>query len=349
MKKLPAANRRGGWRLRTPHSFKVNAKRALLLLALAIPAVVAVASDRVSLGYGARQIDLHPETSVMAAAMMLKGSAFLAVDPAGVPGEPTLRPDWPTLDALALPGGRFLLADRFGVLRLVEVPVVDGKCQPREIANWPVEGTPTGLWATEDYLLVASASAGLLTFHWDGSSAPRLASRYPFVDYSKEIRLRDDGVAVLADNWDTGLQILNLSDPLRPEHLATVTGGFIDSVAIAGDTVAIVDRKRSARVYTIRSPRSPQLLFEVPSLPHKDPRGGDLKRVVFSPSSRLMVCEGPAGAQLVTFYLRDGKPDSKTVFVFNDAGVNDAVFLTEETVLLSLMNGEIRRVQLPAR
>lgn len=306
----------------------------------------AEAADRIKLTQGARQIDLHPETGVLAAGMMLKGAAFLTVTKDGL-GSPDIHPDWPTLDALALPGGRFLLADRFGLLRLVTVDTGTEPCRATELASWPVEGTPTGLWATGNHLLVASAGAGLLTFEWDGSTTPTLASRYPFVDYSKEIRMRPDGLGVLADNWDTGLQVLDLSNPVRPVHLATVTRGFVDSVALAGDTVAIADRRAGARVLSIRDPKAPVLLMEIPPLPSPDPKGPDVKRVVFSPGSRLMVCEGPAGAQLVRFGVRDGRPSSTTVWRFQSGGVNDAAFLSDTDVLLSLSNGEIRRVQLP--
>jgi hypothetical protein len=278
--------------------------------------------------------------------MMLKGAAFISLSTQGL-GTPTVREDWPSLDALALPGGRFLLADRFGLVRLVAVEVVGTACQVRQIAVWPVEGTPTGLWATDKYLLVASAGTGLLTYTWDGVSTPTLASRYPFVDYSKEIRLRADGIGVLADNWDTGLQVLNLSNPLRPVHLATMTGGFIDSVALAGDTVAIIDRRKEARVISIRDPKAPQVLLRIPPLPSPDPKGPDLKRVIFSPASRLMVCEGPGGAQLVRFGTRDGKPTASTVWRFQEVGVNDVAFLSETDAVLSLMNGEIRLVNLP--
>jgi hypothetical protein len=198
-----------------------------------------------------------------------------------------------------------------------------------------------------ELLLVASASAGVMAYHWDGTSTPRLVSRYPFVDYSKEIVIWHNGTVLLADNYETGLQVLSYTDPLKPRQLNSFQSGFVDSVTITGNMLAITDRRRGARILAVGPDGKTTPILDVPPLPATDPRGPDLKKVVFGPDARLMICEGPAGAQLVRFPMRGGKVAPNTVFRFDESGVMDAVFLDPGSALLSLMPGGIRLIRLP--
>lgn len=288
----------------------------------------------------ARTLSFQEETGLLAASMSLDGVAFLALQ-----GEDVLarehHPEWQTTYALPVEDGRFLLAGRFGRLILVEPTTKEG-LGFEQIASWPVEGLPTHIVQAEKRLYVASGSTGLQIFEWDGAAhEPYLRSRFPFVDFSKEIRLGKEGVIFLADNLDTGLQIMQAEDILRPVLLARKAGGYIDSVAYYEDLAAISSRREGTFVFDVSSPARPELIATIPR-PETQPglRPPVATSVEFNDKGELLVCEERGGARLLAL---DSMAASgwRTIREFklpgggHDAWVLDGIFLSRQRVALS--------------
>jgi hypothetical protein len=328
-------------------SAQVNGK-GTLLTAVLLALGASLPASTVKLPALARQVDRDPESQIVAASMTINGVAFAKVADGRV-GQPLVVKEWPTLDALAVGGGRFILADRFGGLRLVGVrETAGGIVEADLLAQWPCEGLPSGLAVAGSTLFVASASAGVMVFEWDGETTtrPHLVARYPFVDYSKQIALHPSGIVLLADNHDTGLQILSFRERRELRNLATIQSNFVDGVALAGNTLAMVDRHAGARIVNIAEPGNPIILHTVQHLPPKG-RGTDIKSVAFSPNGLLLIGEGPAGAQVVRLTVApDGSPSSSVVWKSTSTGVLDGLFLAENELLLSLSTGGLQLIRI---
>lgn len=283
-----------------------------------------------------RSLELHPESGLVACGLALKGVAFFRVAE-GATAE--VHPEWPTLDALALPGGGFLLADRFGKLRLVKAGA-DGKFA--QSAEWPAEGIPTDLERRGDALFVASGGAGLMVHEWaDRSAAPILRGRFPFVDYSKEVVATADGRVYLADNHDTGLQILEVKDLQRPTGLSSQQAGFVESVAVAGTVAAIASRNEGAMLFDVSNPRKPAFLLTIPR--NAKAAKGSARSVCFDAKGRLLVCEGPGGARLFSLYREGTAHKSKFVADLPAAGVavSEGVVLPDGRFLICAEDGKV--------
>lgn len=268
-----------------------------VLLAETLPAAEQVGSHQ--LPAFARSLRWDPGNDTLVASMALNGVAFLKMKGEEVVGA-SHHPDWATLDSLPLGGGRYLLAGRFNELILAEPTSAPDPVGPRRYkiaARWEVEGVPTGLHYDGTSLLVASGGAGLLRYEWPGNETePRLRARYPFVDYSKEVSLASDGrTAYLADNHDTGLQVLDLSDPLRIRQVTMFTGDFVDSVARHSDTLAIARRRVGVLLYDISTPTEPRQMARIRVA---DRRGAIVNQVRFDNEGRLLVCDNAHGARL---------------------------------------------------
>ena len=197
-----------------------------------------------------------------------------------------------------------------------------------ERTSWKCEGLPTHLATSGDGLLVASGGAGLLLYDWKARDAePILKGRFPYVDYTKEIAFDAKGIAYLADNFETGLQVVDGRDLLKPKLLAMRTGGFADSVAVHGALLAVGNRQRGTQFYDIGNPLEPRLLGAVPAGKSATGKAGIPKAVDFDARGRLLICEGPAGARLVEPVVTDGVLAVRDLKKIPVDSALDAVFL----------------------
>jgi hypothetical protein len=301
--------------------FKVNSKALSAALFLLIGAL-APAAEVVTLPAMARALATSPEKDVLVAALALEGVTFLPLGPGGL-GQPTTVKEMPTLAILPLGGSEFLLGGRFG--KILHVRWTGGA--PTLLQSFPVEGTPTGLMRDGDRLLVASAAGGLLILRWEPGSEPTMMARYPFVDYTKEVHSLSGSIVVLADNLETGMQILDLADPAKPLHLATVSNGFVDSVTISGSRALLGDRKRGGFLYDLTTPSAPHLIGQLPIAPSLSPEAIDLKHVTTSPSGKFSLSDSFSG---VTVY----GPDS-TLLLETTTGALASHFLDDQRLVIS--------------
>ncbi|MDX2175857.1 MAG: hypothetical protein SF028_05245 [Candidatus Sumerlaeia bacterium] len=199
------------------------------------------------------------------------------------------------LHALPLPGERVLVGTRSGRLALFstaqwpELP---------PIADWPAEGLPTHLALRGGMLYVASGGDGVIAYRWDAASgAPEVAARFPFVDYSKELAFDSEGRLFLADNRDTGLQLLEADDPARLGFVRRWTpGDYVDSVAVAGGFAFAAARRTGVHALD----PSWTSLRKGAFLP-KTSEESWVSQVAATRDGRVVVCEGEGGARLATF------------------------------------------------
>lgn len=318
-----------------------------LILLLLVPAITPAQSLSYPLPGAARHLDWDAESSTLVASMALKGVAFLTLDQSGAVTAQSHRPDWLTLSSLSLGEGRHLLADRFLGLRLIETPP---QGPPVEVALWPAEGIPTDLLLQDGILYVAAGAAGVYSYQWDGSEeAPRLRARYPFVDYSKTLAWHQPGqVLLVADNFETGMQVIDTAELLRPRQLLAYPLGFVDSVAGWNDLVAVGSRHLGVAIVSLDDPALPLLRGEIPLPPTDQHPPAILRSLRIDAQGRLLVCEGDAGARL--FQLADnGQPELLATFETNDGGVLDGIFLFPRKIALSTDTGMLLIVDEPAK
>lgn len=291
----------------------------------------------------ARSLRWDGGNSTLVASMALNGVAFLKMEEGEVVGA-SLHPDWATLDSLPLGGGRYLLAGRFGELLLVEptsAPKPAGPRRFRVAARWEVEGIPTGLhWDGAATLLVAAGGAGLQRYHWSGDETrPRLESRYPFVDYSKEISVAaNETTLYLADNFETGLQVLDIADPKRIVQLDMSTGDFVDSVASHAGVLAIARRRSGVFLFDIADPAEPRARGRIEVAPGSQ---AIVSQVRFDREGRLLVCDNAHGARFYEILEIKGGlvPELLAELPAGGGSAGSSAFLDEDLLALGGVDG----------
>ena len=288
---------------------------------------------------GARRMTWDGPSQTLVCAMALHGTTFIRMADTAIVDE-SWHPQWTTLHVIALGGGRYLLADRSGVLRLVERDAATTDFA--EVAAWPCDGVPTHLVWREGVLHVAAGGAGVLVFDWDGTSTkPRLRARFPFVDFSKEIAFLGPTTFAVADNQETGYQLISLTDIQRPRLLARESHSFVDGVSTYGNRMAITARGLGTLVFDVAEPTTPRLAATVPL------RGNTplptARFCAFSPEGRLLVCHDGEGAVLKTLD-ENGQEldliDRLSVVVENESFLS-AAFLPGGVIALSSMTGNL--------
>ncbi len=254
----------------------------------------------VPLNSPARSLAWEADGRLLAASHSLSGVTFVHLPEGGAAPAVLHDPDRPTLDALSLGEGRFLLGRRFGTLELVEARFHAGEEPPltiQTIKEWDTEGMPTQLVRRDDLLLVAAGPSGLLVYDWPGEDLElHLRARYPIVDFTKEVVPIWDDILLLADNYDYGVQLLRLTDPERPEYIVHRTGDFIDTVDGYEGVAAVGLRRRGVAFFDLNDPEEPELLH---FLQLTTPLDGLVQRVRYGPEGALLVSEGRSGARLV--------------------------------------------------
>ncbi len=247
-----------------PQSMKVNGNSgfmSLLLCVLMFPFSLlhAIEGDNLKkheIPSNAITLSYHPELQILAACLTFGGLSLHDATSPDLEGK--FYPDWHAMHALPMDEGRFILADRFGYLRLIKQA---NGLEFEELASWKTEGIPNHLQYKEGVLAVAAGGAGLLLYEWDGTTTePILRGRFPFTDYTKTVRFFKDNVAFIADNFDTGIQAIEVSDIMKPRKLWNQTWDYIDYVALNEELLVVSGRQSGSFLIDINDPTDPILL-----------------------------------------------------------------------------------------
>lgn len=146
---------------------------------------------------------------------------------------------------------RLSLADRFRGLVLLDISKPD---EPTSLSQLALPGVAThhalyqlnGHW----YAAVACGGSGLSIVDITTVSSPTLVGRYTFdVDYTRRVAYLDQTV-FLADNFDGGMKLVDVSQPDNPRFLLKVgIRGFYDSVSIANRMLYVGCRHYGTRLF----------------------------------------------------------------------------------------------------
>lgn len=284
---------------------------AIASLALAmLPARIAAQGNARTLHLPSPVLNVAVHDDLVVGCLGLAGTAFMTVDGDSSPTLVSIREDLPSLGAIFLPDDRMLIAGRDGKLYRVDV---SEPSSPRKLNAWEVEGIPMSLTLRGSTLTVASGAAGVLVFDWKGDGCePRLRGRYPFVDYSKEAHYGPGGRLYLADNRDTGLQVLDVSAPTRPARLACLDfGDFVDNVAVVGDLAVVGTRRRGLHVLDITE-AVPRSFTQLPPARACEAR---VQAVEAMAPGTFAVAFGEGGTHIIRLCFREEKPMLRTVAV----------------------------------
>ncbi len=245
-----------------------------------------------------RHLNYLPKHDLLFASLVLQGSLLIHGAGNDTGWEVEYHPEWKSLHSIEISETQILSGDRFEGVRLIEKNGLNSKAY-RQVELWEVSGIPTHLYLYNNLLMIASGASGLYAYDFpvlEGRvEAPVLRSRYPFVDYSKEIGFVEQGSVYLADNMDTGLQVLDYTDILRPVLVEQKKGDFVDSVSVTDQLVAIAWRRNGVEVYK-REGRELKSLYRI-ALPSRGiMRLRRAAQVKFASDDTLIACWGAAGA-----------------------------------------------------
>lgn len=251
------------------------------------------------------------------------------------------RGDIPSLHAIPLPEGRLLLANPRGTLDLAMLGA-DGAL--KVLRSWPAEGSPTHLLYDGKRLVVAAGAGGVLFYDWSGEDRPpHLRGRYVFNDYAKKLVRLDGHLLAVADNFDTGLLILDDTDNTRPRRVSqTHLSGFVDdATAIEG---AVFATSRKAGVFMLqdigKNPLPPTGTIPVSHI------GRDMARVVDRwDRNQLLVMESGVGIRRYLLQLPEGEPPSvKELRGFPmEEGTSAALAVLDGAVYVGAADGTVHR------
>ncbi len=283
---------------------------ALVVAALLPPVACPAQGTAKTLHLPGPVINVAAQGDLIVGCLGLRGTAFMVVDGDSSPTLAAMREDLPTLGALFLEEGRLLLAGRDG--RIYRVDASNPRA-PRKLDVWDVEGIPMSMTYRRGILTVASGAAGVLVFEWSGDGcAPRLRGRYPFVDYSKEAHYGPGGRLYVADNRETGLQVLDVSTPTRPSRVSmTGFGDFVDNVAVVGDLAIVGTRRHGLKVMDVSSDQ-PRLFLSQPPSGESEAR---VQAVEAVSAGTFAVAYGEGGTRLMRLCFRGDSPSLKTLAV----------------------------------
>jgi WD40 repeat protein len=328
-------------------SFQSRSVLFVFFSVLLLMEVTLLRAQTVSLPSSARRLSVSQESGLLCAALTINGVAFLSYQDPTPQTKVYSFPDWPTVSSLALEEkGLFLLGDRFGSLRLVK-GTQDSETTSfhfEQLANWKSEGIPTCLLLEGESLYVAAGATGILIYQWTSpSSKPVLTGRYPFVDFTRQLALSPDKKTLfVADNMETAILVLNVTDPYRPQKAYSRESSFIEANANLGNLVAYGIRHRGTVLMDFTTPTAPVLKQNLP-LPAPDPPTAHhrVNQVTFSPKGKLLICEGKFGARLFTWDPKTNQYIVMKSFSFPNDGCMDGVFLDETRIAFSLLSGKI--------
>lgn len=133
---------------------------------------------------------------------------------------------------------------------------------PRYLASHPLPTNETmkGLRVGDDFLIPAG-SYGIYRTPADLSQTDAPDRLLQHVDYVKEVKLYPPHWLLVADDYDYGLQVIDMADPNAP-RLATAfnTGNHCDQVEVFDGFVVINNRSRGIMILSMERPGEPFLL-----------------------------------------------------------------------------------------
>ncbi len=223
----------------------------------------------------------------------LKGASFIRFGE----GEPEVHfeADWPTLCAEEIGSETILLGDRFAGLRFVNLSEGD----PSTIATWPTEDVPNDILYREGRLYVAAGGTGVSIYEWSGSEQPpQLRGRFPFVDFSRELAIDAHNHLFVADNRDTGMQILDVTGIMRPTYLSHRMSGYVVSVALHEQLAFAADRRSGVVVYDVTDPANPTELGMIPRQNFTSGPENIVEEITTDAAGNLMVVESERPARM---------------------------------------------------
>lgn len=249
-------------------------------------------------------LDVAAGHGIIVASLGLEGVSWL---PVTKPEAIRSRSDWPTLSALPLDGGRFLLCGRDLAARVVRFDAATG-----DLAldfSWQVESLPNEaviFGERGDHLAMACGGGGLLVWNWsDRNAPPALVGRYPFIGFARTVVPAGESTLVVADAHDYGMMTIDVRDPLRPRKLGNVVvRGYCDDVAFDGESIWFVNR-----LFGTDQVRADAAFAQFEVLAHHDPlvpRNEDYRAAsVVATGDTLLISELMSGVRV--FRRTDGK------------------------------------------
>ncbi|MCB2155184.1 hypothetical protein KQI84_09875 [bacterium] len=276
-----------------------------------------------------RVVSVGQAHGLIFACLGLEGVAWFPTDIDPSQQAVTSRPEWPTLNILELPDDRVLLSGREARLRVVRIT------EEKEVEflyDWESEGLCNASAIRGNTLAVAGGGAGVSFWDWpDQATKPKLVGRYPFNDYTKRVHFLRDDVLIAADNYETGLLVLDPSVPLKPKaHTVFNVRGFCDSAAAIGNVVFATDRVRGTQVIRLgKNPTDVEPVGYIPRRAPYDERG--IVQHVTSKGSDLLIAEGHAG--LRWWHTAENEFGFEEVATFDGfENVVEAIFLDENRI-----------------
>ena len=239
-----------------------------------------------------RVVSIGEAHGLVFACLGLEGVAWFPADRATTESI-VYRAEWPTLNVWELPEGRALLCGRDAKVRIVHVT---GEGEIEFLYDWESEGLCNAAAVRGRTLAIAGGGAGVNLWDWpDQTKPPRQVGRYPFNDYTKRVHFLSDNVLIAADNFDTGLLVLDPSDPIRPKaHSVFNVHGFCDSAAAAGNVIFATDRVRGTHV--LRLGDDPAEIVHAGYIPRLVPLDGRaIVQHVTARGDDVLIAEGNAG------------------------------------------------------
>lgn len=290
----------------------------------------------------ARALTPSPAGDRVVASMALHGFALVRGSDGGILH---VEKDVATLNALWLNEEDCLLAGRFSELIVVRFPRAGGA---RILHRFPCEGIPNHLQRNGTELMVAAGGDGLLLYHWDNpAQAPRVTARFPFVDFTRQ-SVRGPGQSILlADNLDTGFQVLSQAGRHRLRREAMLKADRVECVAVQGDLAAVGSRRTGTLLVDVSDAAKPRTLGVVRL--RGSAAGEQVRELHFVGAGRLLICEGAAGAVLMTLE-RQGQTVTATAAwrqPFNDGGAACAAVLPGSRVMVAGLDGRLGSYLLP--
>ena len=201
------------------------------------------------------------ETPGTAQAVELYSAYALVADDQGLqvvdvsnPAEPTLKASHKTLDAahdVCVHSYYAYVANGSGMHGL-EVVYIGDPGNPSFVDNLGLQGTPLHLHSADNYVFMGAHLGGVLVFDVGAPNDPVLlgGDALGFEWQARGVDVRH-GKAFVADT-DSGLRILDVSDPWAPEHLDMVeSAGFPEAVATAHGYAYLAAHDGGLQVYDV--------------------------------------------------------------------------------------------------
>jgi len=164
------------------------------------------------------------------------------------------------LSVLAEPG-RLLVCDRLQGLSIYDAT---DPLHPRPVWSRPFPGRspdqPISVTRVEDFYYVACGGGGLRVLPIGFTLETESPNALDSVDYTRQSIFMPPHWLLVADTYDTGLQILDIADRARPRVVHYFRSmGFCDWVGVVGRRAVVLHRERGFTLINVEDPARPYL------------------------------------------------------------------------------------------